>query len=165
MMAQQQQHTIKRQLAKQRRVELKAVVESCVSRLVNEVRRGAKAAQELGTSSWLSTVPVTWHGFSLHKGAFRDAICLWYGWKPPLLPQTCKCGEASDIGHALTCRYGGYQTLRHNKLRDLAANLLAKVCQNVSIEPTLQRLNGEALPPSANKDDNNRLDVRTGGFW
>ena len=48
MMAQQQQHTIKRQLAKQKRVELKAVVESCVSGLPDEVRRGAKAAQELG---------------------------------------------------------------------------------------------------------------------
>ena len=90
---------------------------------------------------------------------------LGYGWKPPLLPHTCKCGEAFDIGHALTCRYGGYQTLRLSKLRDLTANLLAEVCHNVSIEPTLQRLNGEALPQSANKDDNARLDVRAGGFW
>ena len=135
-------------------------VESYISELPDEVRRGALAAQEPGVSSWLSTVPVTWHGFSLHKGAFRDAICLRYSWRPPLLPQTCKCGESFNVSHALTCRYGGYQTLRHDQLRDLTANLMAEVCHNVSIEPALQRHNGEVLPPSANKDDNARLNVR-----
>ena len=48
MMAQQQQHTIKRQLAKQKRVELKAVVESCVSGLPDEVRHWSQG----GPKSW-----------------------------------------------------------------------------------------------------------------
>ena len=116
MNAKQQQHIVKRQLAKQRREDMKMEAESYISELPDEVRRGALAAQEPGVSSWLSTVPVTRHGFSLHKGAFRDAICLRYGWRPPLLPQTCKCGESFNVSHALTCRYGGYQTLRHDQL-------------------------------------------------
>ena len=163
--AKQQQHLIKRQIAQERRLKLKAEAEVCISQLPEEVRRGALAAQEPGSSAWLSTVPVTRHGFALHKGAFRDALCLRYGWRPPLLPQTCRCGEAFSIGHALICRYGGFQTLRHNQLRDLTADLLAEVCHNVTTEPVLQRLNGEQLPPSANKSDSARLDVRARGFW
>ena len=31
---------------------------------------------EKGASSWLSTLPIDEHGFALHKGAFRDALCL-----------------------------------------------------------------------------------------
>ena len=164
-MAQQQQHLIIRQVAEQRRIGLKAEAESCISALPDEIRRAALAAQEPGASSWLSTVPVARHGFALHKRAFSDALCLRYGWRPPLLPQTCKCGEAFDIGHALICRYGGFQTLRHNQLRDLTAELLTEVCHNVCTEPVLQRLNGEQLPPSANKEDHARLDVRARGFW
>ena len=33
---------------------------------------------EKGASSWLSALPIREHGFSLHKGAFIDAICLRY---------------------------------------------------------------------------------------
>ena len=31
---------------------------------------------EKGASSWLSTLPIADHGFTQHKGAFRDALCL-----------------------------------------------------------------------------------------
>ena len=36
-------------------------------------------AKEKGASSWFSVLPLNDHGFSLHKGAFGDAICLLYG--------------------------------------------------------------------------------------
>ena len=32
---------------------------------------------EKGVSHWLAVIPLTKHGFTLHKGAFRDAINLW----------------------------------------------------------------------------------------
>ncbi len=32
------------------------------------------------TSSWITALPITEHGFMLHKGAFRDAFRLRYGW-------------------------------------------------------------------------------------
>ena len=46
-------------------------------------------ASEKGSSSWLVALPIESYGFSLHKGAFRDAISLRYGWQPSLLPTFC----------------------------------------------------------------------------
>jgi hypothetical protein len=37
-------------------------------------------AEEKGASAWLDTMPIDEHGYSLHKGAFRDALALGYGW-------------------------------------------------------------------------------------
>jgi len=34
---------------------------------------------EKEASSWLSVLPIEEHGFALHKGAFRVALCLRYG--------------------------------------------------------------------------------------
>ena len=42
-------------------------------------------AQEKGASSWLTALPVEEFGFALHKGAFRDALALRYGWCPTLV--------------------------------------------------------------------------------
>ena len=39
------------------------------------------------------------------------------------------------------------------------------VCFDVRTEPPLQPLTGEILPPSANRDDEARLDVAARGFW
>ena len=33
------------------------------------------------------------YDFAFHKGAFRDALCLRYGWQPKLLTSTCACGK------------------------------------------------------------------------
>ena len=49
---------------------------------------------EKGASSWLPVIPLEEHGFVLHKGAFRDALCLRYGWRPNLLPNNCVCGNS-----------------------------------------------------------------------
>jgi len=49
-------------------------------KLASNVKRTIQVASEKGTSSWLSTLPVAETGFALHKGAFRDALCLQYGW-------------------------------------------------------------------------------------
>ena len=42
----------------------------------------------------------------IHKCAFRDAICLRYGWRTPLLPANCVCGVHLTIEHALSCPCG-----------------------------------------------------------
>ena len=39
-------------------------------------------ANEKGSSTWLSVIPFRSHGYHLHKGAFRDGLCLRYGWDP-----------------------------------------------------------------------------------
>ena len=114
----------------------------------------------------LSVIPLRSHGYHLHKGAFRDALCLRYGWDPPALPSTCVCGSPFTINHALNCNCGGFPSLRHNEIRDITASLMREVCPQVCTEPTLQPLSGEILEPrSANTEDNARSDVRAEGFW
>ena len=40
------------------------------------IQRAVDIVKEKGASNWLTTLPIAKHGFALHKGAFRDAICL-----------------------------------------------------------------------------------------
>ena len=44
--------------------------------------KAVELAQETGASTWLTALPIAEHGFVLHKGAFHDAICLRYRWRP-----------------------------------------------------------------------------------
>ena len=123
-------------------------------------------AQEKGASSWLMALPVEEFGFALHKGAFRDALALRYGWCPTLVPSHCACGQSFSVSHALSCHMGGYPSIRHNEIRDLTADLLSEVCHCVSIEPHLQSAEGEDLRgASANTTDGARLDIAANGFW
>ena len=127
--------------------------------------RCAVVAQEKGSSSWLSALPIEQQGFSLSKGQFWDAISLRYGWQLRLVPQKCRCGKEFEVNHVLTCKVGGFHTVCHNQLRDMIGDLLKEVCSSVAVEPRLQPLTGETLPASANLDDDARLDVKAKGFW
>ena len=119
-----------------------------------------------GASSWLAALPVESHGFSQHKGAFRDAISLRHGRQPSLLPTTCICGKSFTVDHALNCPTGGFPSIHHNEIRDLTVNLMAEVCHDVRVEPSLQPLCGEHLSyATANREDAACLDVRARGFW
>ena len=64
----------------------------------------------------------------------------------------------------MSCPKGGFLSIRHNDIRDLTANLLPEVCNNVCIEPDLQPINGEVLPNSSNTQDGVRLDIAANGF-
>ena len=56
--------------------------------------------------------------------------------------------------------------MRHNDVRDLTAELLNVVCNDVSIEPSLTPLSGERLAyKTANLDNGARPDVAARGFW
>ena len=104
-----------------------------------------RAATEKGASSWLTTLPIAEHGFALHKGAFRDALCLRYGWHPPNLPSHCICNQKFTVEHALSCSRGGFPLIRHHELRDITAEMMKEVCHNDSTEPHLQPVTGEQL--------------------
>lgn len=123
-------------------------------------------AQEKGASCWLTSLPLEDFGFSLHKSAFRDAIALRYGWSPLQTASHCACGVPFTVQHALSCPRGGFPTLRHNEVRDFTALLMSEVCHDVSIEPHLQPLSGEALDGASSiTTDGARLDVAANGFW
>ena len=122
--------------------------------------------QEKSASSWLTTLSISKHGFALHKGAFRDALALRYGWDPPNTPSHCICGKSFTVEHALSCSFGGYPTLRHNEIQNLTANLLSEVCHNVTIEPTLQPVTRETFKlASTITDIGARSDIAADGFW
>ena len=129
-------------------------------------RRLMDCARESGASSWLSPLPIEEHHFSLSKGAFRDALCLRYGWNITNVSSRCACGATFDVDHAMSCHKGGLPTLRYNEVRDITAKMIKEVCTNVEIEPRLQPLDGENLQlRTANREDEARLDLRATGFW
>ena len=135
-------------------------------RLPPQMKRATDAATEKGASSWLTTLPITEHGFALHKGAFRDALCLRYGWHPPNLPSHCVCSQKFTVEHALSCPRGGFPSIRHNELRDITAEMMKEVCHSVGTEPHLQPVTEEQLSHrTANREDGARLDVAATNFW
>ena len=113
-----------------------------------------------------TALPIAEHGFTLHKGAFLDALCLRYNWTLPHLPTSCVCGAGLTVEHALTCPTGGYTFIRHNEIRDNLAKLLTEVCHDVCIEPHLQPLSSESFTArSVITGDSAWLDVAASGFW
>ena len=130
----------------------------------NKMKRILELSQEKGAGSWLTTVPTKSLGFSLNKQEFRDSICLRYGWRVPNTPSHCQCGKKNDGDHALQCPNGGYVIMRHNRLRDLEAELMHEVCKDVKIEPRLLPLaNNEIV--DGNVAENARPDVSGVGVW
>ena len=66
----------------------------------------------------------------------------------------------------MICPCGGFPSIRHNELRDITAEYLSEVCNNVCIEPTLQQVTTERFRlRTANKEDGARLDVAAQSFW
>ena len=119
-----------------------------------------------GASSWLTSLPIQEHGFTLHKGAFVDALALRYGWPIAKTPSACVCGAGFKVDHLLSCQRGGFPSLRHNEVRDITATLLTEVCSDVMVEPDLQEITTEQLPlRSANTTEGARLDIAANGVW
>jgi hypothetical protein len=93
-------------------------------------------------------------GFVLNKQEFTDAIALRYNFTIIDSARKCVCGEANTINHALSCKRGGYVSLRHNSLRDMIAELLRTVgCKDVTTEPPLLPVSGVHLPRGSNISD------------
>ena len=134
--------------------------------LTPTLQKAMDLAREKGSSSWLTALPLEEHGFSLHKGAFVDALALRYGWVPSRTPSSCVCGADFTVEHMLSCPQGGFPSIRHNEIRDITANFLSEVCHDVCIEPDLQEVTTEELAGrSAIITDGARLDIAASGFW
>ena len=69
--------TAKQATCKERQEATKSAVDALSTSLNDSQRYAMDLAQEKGASTWLTSLPL---GFSLHKGAFRDALALHYGW-------------------------------------------------------------------------------------
>ena len=102
----------------------------------------------------------------LNKQEFWDLVNIRYGWPLSRTPRAGVHGSNFNIEHALTCKKGGFITLRHNRLRNINASLLKEVCHDVRIEPTLQKVTGEQFEQrTTNTSDEARLDVTARRFW
>ena len=127
-------------------------------RLDSDHQRLMDVASERGASVWLCALLLKEYGFDLHKGSFRDAICIRWGWQPPQISSVCICGKPFNVDHALLCPYDGFPTLWHNELQNLTASVMKEVWHNVTIEPPLQSLSGETLSYSTAGADGARLE-------
>ena len=143
----------------------KEILKDLRTRMTKEQMRGNEVAQLKGASAWLTSLPLKEEGFVLNKREFFDALALRYRWPLSRLPQYCACGKNFDMDHAMSCMKGGYVHRRHDRIRDLFARAMDDVFKGVRIEPPLQPLTGEILPPSANKEDGARLDVVVRDLW
>ena len=112
------------------------------------------AITEKGASNWLNALPLKEHDFYLNKQTFWDTILLRYGLPLPRLPMKCVCDSHFDVEHALTCKRGGFISIRHDEVRDFTADLLSETCNDVAIEPLLTPLTGETFKhKTADKED------------
>ena len=141
-------------------------LEEIRSRLSEQEKRTNTANQEVGSYNWLTVLPLSEQHYYLNKEEFRDALRLRYNWNIPRLPATCACNLKFSVDHALSCKKGGFITLRHNEIRDITASVLNEVCKDVELEPLLIPLNGETFKnKSSIKGDEARLDISANGFW
>ena len=104
-------------------------------------------------------------GSDLNKREFKDAIHHRYGWEIMGTPTVCVCGDRFSVDHAMIYKHAVLIIQRHNELRDLEADLLDLVCNDVETEPVLQEITGETLNSGANLACDARLDIHARGFW
>ena len=131
----------------------------------DNMKRHLNLALEKGSGAWLSALPVQAWGYTLNKQEFRDSLCLRYGWSIPNTPSFCECGQKNSINHTLSCKKGGYVVMRHNKVRDLEAELMSEVCYNVQTEPELIPLDNNSLGINSATGERARPDVSGIGVW
>ena len=77
-------------------------------RLTSGQQNAMEQASERVASTWLTAIPMAKYGFGLQKQAFRDALCLRFGWTPERLSSHCSCGEVVEEGARLDIRAQGF---------------------------------------------------------
>ena len=82
--------------------------------LSNNQKRLLELIQEQGASSWLTTLPIPDEGYNLTKWLFWGLILIRYEWALQRLPINWECGASFDLQHALSCKIGGFISIRHN---------------------------------------------------
>ena len=69
------------------------------------------------------------------------------------------------MDHAFSCPKGALPSIRHDRIRDITADLLTEVCSNVGLEPTLQPDWKRFSFHSINTEEGVRLDIKAQKFW
>jgi len=83
-----------------------------------------------------------------------DILCARISYTQHTLIDSAACRTKFSVEHTFSCPKGGFPSIHHNKIQDIAASLLTEVCHEVEIEPTLQPVTGEHfILASSNTDD------------
>ena len=158
------QQNLKCKTRQQNHQELSNLANKIKATLPQKLSTAMENTSVKGASSLLTVVSIEELGFKLHKQAFRDALCLRYGWPLSCILSHGACGVPFSVNHAFSCPKGGFPTIRHNQIRDLLVELLSEVCPCVSVEPALQPLSGESIHRRSAIEDNARLDACARNF-
>ena len=111
-------------------------------------------------------LPLEEQGLAMNKQEFRDILRLLYNLPLLCLPSHCACGDKFTVGHALSCKKGGFVAQKHDGIRDLLTTLTCKVRKNGEAEPHLQPLDNERFDlRTAVTSPDARLDIKAGGLW
>ena len=136
------QYARKVEIRDSKSLNLSNVTTELLSMLILSLQKAVTLAQEKGTSSWLTALPIQEHGFSLHKTA---ALALRYGWLSSRTPSHCVCGTSFSVEHAFSFSMGGFPSIRYNEVRNLTAELLSEVAMlltlNFIYSPLMNPLN------------------------
>ena len=122
---------IKPTIKTKREIRYKEILEDLRGKMSLKEKRLNDVTQEQGASNWLTTYPLTEYEFDLNKQQFWDSIRIQYGWDIKNIPTTCSCEAKLDHQHCMSCKKGGFITLRHNDVRNLTANILKGVLNDV----------------------------------
>ena len=113
--------------------------------LPTKTKRAVELAREKGSSNWLTVLSLKQLDYNLNEKEFIDAIMLRYDWEITDTPMICVCGVQFSVDHAMVCQCGAFIFQRHNKLCDMEAEMLRMICNDVEVEPVLQKVTGETL--------------------
>ena len=103
---------------------------------------------------------------NLSKTEFRDSLRLRYNIPLQNIPRNGPCGKTFSVDHALCCKKGSFISARLDKLRNLLAGLLTRVCNNVEVEPQLTKIDNEVFRlQTTSTEDDARLDIKASDFW
>ena len=92
---------IKRKIKNQKQKKHQAKLENIRSYLTEEQIRLNNLNQEHGSSSWLTTLPLSEEGYNLTKQVFWDLIRIRYGWRLTKLPAYCESSEKFNLQHTV----------------------------------------------------------------
>ena len=79
--------TVKNEVKRENRHRRDEQAELVNTKLTSELKQCVQLSKEKGSFSCLYVLPLEEHWFYLHKGEFRDALCLRYGWKLNYTPR------------------------------------------------------------------------------
>ena len=102
----------------ERSQEEKLSAQIMYDQLTPEFKWCAAFSKEIGSSSWLSVLPLEEHAFYLVSSGI-DALCLRY-WLKQNTPQTCNCAHFTDSS-AMICHMGGFPAIHYNKIHYITA--------------------------------------------